>query len=233
MFSAKKVRSVFAVFAASLAFSAFAAPMEKALIVDEERPAKNYASMLRKDFVCTCITKDNGEKESRKRGYVLPKYEELKQYKFIVLGNFTSTLDENKQDIIDFVKNGGTVYASYLSLQNTCSKAQEKVVGYGICGFKKLRSVHLTPYPKAGPMEHDLVYTKEMGTEKEFKCKLLYTNYAGELTDAVPLVINREKEGLALVCVAKYGKGQFIFNGAPALPGGVLMDVLKKCGICK
>ena len=233
MFSAKRVLSVIAGALCALPFFASAdEPMEKALVVGDKGYCSFYSNMLKKQFVFTVIDKDNGEKVSAKRGYILPKFEELKQYKLIILNQFGITLDENRQDLIDYVKNGGTIYSSYLSGISTMSRSKFKEPGYGIAGFKKYVTVHLTPYPKAGPMVHNLVYTKDMKKAKEFQFKTLYTVYAGELTDAVPLVVNPEKKDLALACVAKCGKGQFIYNGCTDLHD-LCKDILTACGVIK
>ena len=80
-------------------------------------------------------------------------------------------------------------------------------------------------------MTLSLVYAKEMRTEKSLTKKWIYGFYAGDLADAVPLVEHPELKGLAVVCVAKYGKGQFIFFGGE--DNGIFMDIMKKCGLCK
>ena len=233
MFSMKKVLPVIAGALCALPFFASAdEPMEKALIVGDKGYCKTYSGLLKKQYVCTAIDKENEEKDWKKKGYILPKFEELKQYKLIILALFTSTLDENRQDLIDYVKNGGTIYSIYLNVTDTVRKSQFKEPGFGIAGFKKLVPMHLTPYPQAGDMTHNLSYTKAMGKEKSFQMKSRYSVYAGELTDAVPLVVNSEKKDLAPVCVAKYGKGQFIYNGTTDR-AELFTDIMKACGILK
>ena len=233
MFSMKKVLPVIAGALCALPFFASAdEPMEKVLIAGDKNYCGYYSNMLKKQFACTVIDKDNGEKDWKKKGYILPKFEELKQYKMIILSQFCTTLDVNRQDLIDYVKNGGTIYSSYQSGIFSMTRSQLKEPGYGIAGFKKYTGVCLTPYPKSGHMTHNLVYTKEMKKTREFQFKTLYAVYAGELTDAVPLVVNPEKKDLALACVAKCGKGQLIYNGSTD-ESELFFDILKACGVIK
>ena len=229
MKNAKTILMTSAMFCLSLAMCAFGAPKEKALIVGTPNYCHIYSTWLQNDFVCSRIDKDNGEKVWKNKGYILPKYDKLKEYKLVVICPCINTLPVNKNDIIEYVKNGGNIYYGYNSLEGTFMRSKE--LGYGICGFDKLTPVHLRPYPKAGSMTHNLVYTKEMGKERSFQKKILYSVYASDLIDAVPLVVNADKKGMALACVAKYGKGQFIYFGGE--DHQIFMDIMKKCGLSR
>ena len=214
----------------TLAGSVFAQkPEKKALVVGSPNYCATFTQLLKKDFQCTALDRKNGAKAWKDQGYTLPKYEELKQYALVVICPLANTTAENKEDIVTFVKEGGSIYYGYASLEWTFQKTKE--LGYGICGFDKVSAQCLRPYPKSGNMTHKLVYTKEMGKERSLTKKWLYSVYAGDLVDAVPLVENPELKGLAVACVAKYGKGQFIFFGGE--DHSIFMDIMKKCGLCK
>ena len=207
----------------------YASPKEKALVVGSPNYCAKFSQLLKNDFSCTNHSTKNGEKSWHKQGYALPEYKELKQYKLVVICPLANTLAGNQKDVVEYVKNGGSIYFGYNSLESMFQKS--KNLGYGICGFDKLTPVHLKPYPKAGVMTHKLSYTKEMNRKRDFEKKMLYSVYAGDLIDAVPLVENPEKKGLALACVARYGKGQVIYFGGE--DHGIFMDIMKKCGLCK
>ena len=225
----KRVLLTVAAFAACCVTSVFAAPADKALVVGTPNYCATFSQLLGKDFVCTSLSTKNGEKVWNKQGYALPAGDQLKQYKLIVICPLANTLAENQKDVVEYVKNGGSIYFGYNSLETMFLKS--KNLGYGICGFDKVTAVHLKPYPKAGVMTHTLSYTKEMGQEKTFRKKMLYSVYAGDLIDAVPLVVNPELKGMAIACVAKYGKGQVIYFGGE--DKNIFMDIMKKCGLCK
>lgn len=227
-FSGKTVFAV-ALMVITGALSTFGAPKAKALVVGTPNYCATYSQWLSKDYTCTKLNKDNGMKAWKDKGYLLPKFEELKQYKLVVICPLINTLAANKKDIVEYVKNGGNIYYGYNSLEATMHKTKE--IGYGISGFDKLTPVFLRPYPKSGSMLHKLSYTKAMKKEKTFQKKMLYSVYAGDLIDAEALVVNPDKKGMALACVAAYGKGKFIYYGGE--DHGVFMDIMRVCGLCK
>lgn len=229
MRSSKKIVFAVAVFVMAFAASTFAAPKEKALVVGTPNYAATYSQWLSKDFICTKLDKNNGAKAWKDKGYILPKFEELKQYKLVVICPLANTLAVNKKDIVEYVKNGGNIYYGYNSLDTTKMKTKE--IGCGISGFDKLAPEFLKPYPKSGKMLHKLTYTKGMKKARSFEIKALYSVYAADLVDAEALVVNPEKKGFALACAAPYGKGKFIYFGSEDYT--TFMDVMRACGLCK
>lgn len=203
--------------------------MKNALVVGSPNYCAQFKQVLSQmGFKTVGIDKDNGEKNWKAKGYVLPNFDELKKYDLVVICPLANLLAGNKNDVVQYVNNGGTVFFLYNSLGNTKAKTGE--LGYGICGFDGIKAVHLTPYPKAGNMKHNLKYTGKMG-EKELEVTRLYTEYATDLMDAEALLVNKDKPGIALATIAKSGKGQFLFFGSE--DNGIFKDILKVAGLVK
>lgn len=210
-------------------FGAPAASAPKALVVG----TPNYSAMFEAwlnplGYTVTKLDQDNGLKNWKEKGYVLPKIDQLRQYKLIVICPLINTVASCKEDIVQYIKDGGNYIILYNSLMQTRDKTGD--LGYGICGFDKLSQINLKPYPQSGDMLHKLVYTPKLG-KKKFEKKYLLTYYAGDLIDAEPLIVNPELKGMALATVTKVGKGQFIFYGGENKE--IFLDILAACGLSK
>ena len=202
---------------------------KNALLVGTPNYCGHFESVLKPlGFNVVKIDKDNGEKKWEERGSVLPKFEELKKYDLVLVCPLSNLLAGSKNDIVQYVNNGGTIFFLYNSLGTT--KAKTKELGYGICGFDGITPVHLKPYPKAGNMKHNLKYAGKMGS-KEFEKEYLYTEYATDLVDAEALLVNKDKPGMALATMSKSGKGLFLFYGAEDVD--IVKDILKTAGLVK
>ncbi|OQA82357.1 MAG: hypothetical protein BWY31_03233 [Lentisphaerae bacterium ADurb.Bin242] len=202
---------------------------KNALVAGSPNYCDHFESILKPlGFKVVKIDKDNGEKNWKDKGYVLPAFEELKKYDLVVICPLANLLAGNKNDVVQYVNNGGTIFFLYNSLGATRAKSKE--LGYGICGFDGIKAVHLTPYPKAGNMKHNLKYAGKMGS-KEVEQSLLYTEYATDLVDAEALLVNKDKPGMALATISRSGKGQFLFYGAENID--IVKDILKVAGFAK
>lgn len=211
--------------------SLFGAPdAPKALVVGTPNYCASFAEGWLKPlgYSVTKLDQNNGLKTWKEKGYVLPKIDQLRQYKLIVICPLINTVPASKADIVQYIKEGGNFAILYNSLMQTRDKNGD--LGYGICGFDKLSQINLKPYPQAGDMLHKLEYTPKLGTKKMEK-KYLVTYYAGDLIDAEPLVVNPDLKGMALATVTKVGKGQFIFYGGEDKT--IFWDILKACNLAK
>ncbi len=165
-------------------------------------------------------------KKWKEQGFVFPKYDELKKYDLVIIqgGNL---LKEAKTDFIKYLENGGTIFMIYTSLPITKEKTGE--LAFGVGGFDGIKAIHEVPYTQKVKLKHPLKYTKKMGQEREFVYETVYTVYATDLVDAKALVENADNPELVSVCVAKVGKGQFIYSATEETR--ILIDTLKYAGL--
>lgn len=192
-------------------FSAGAAPVKKALIVCPQQKQYIYKEDLSSSYLLTFQNALGGSVAARDKASTLPATAKLKEYALVLIDDNAVLVPQDKEKVVAYIKGGGIFMPLARCLHQLYQRTKE--VGYGICGFDKIEMVFLTPYPKAGPMEHKLSYTKSMKKKRDFTQKIHFAYYASDLIDAVPLVVNKDWKNKAYVTSTAYGKGKFIFCG--------------------
>jgi len=152
-------------------------------------------------------------KSDEKKGLILPSYEELKKYDALMLVPFSTPSKESKQDLSQFIENGGVLFWWY------DGPVRAKRLGaewsFKILGFDSYKASHHIPYDQKTPKENKLRYasSKWGNTETISKYSSVYTIFATDLFEAKPVVVDVDNPERAFITVRDLGKGKAVFCG--------------------
>ena len=147
--------------------------------------------------------------------FTLPSYEELKKYDVLMFTRHCAPLEESREDVIKFIQEGGIViwmFDVHLRI---------KPMGWGLLGFKNCvreSSKSLKEIKEKGG--YRLKYASPgWGDESVLQCNRK-CNFATNLAEAKPIVVNADNPEHALITIRELGKGKVIFCGVGEFPIG-------------